>query len=318
MIKVGLFGYGHLGKIHFKCLKNTPFQIIGIHDPILNTESHIENVPVFKEEDALIAQSDACIVASTTKSHFKLASKIVELSKHVFVEKPMTSSLHQAKKLVKLIKDKPDLVTQVGFVERYNPAFTYVKDFIINPRFIEVHRLSTFSERGNDVSVVFDLMIHDLDLILSMMKAEIKEIKATGVKLITDTLDICNVRLEFTDHSVANITASRMSMKNMRKFRIFQQKSYLSMDLNKKEAQIVELSDTEVPDSVQIPLGGKEKHFTFKSSGALEGNAIADELNDFYSSIVNKKQSSTNFKNALKTSMLADEIETIALQSAIL
>jgi len=317
MIKVGLFGYGHLGKIHFKCLKNTPFQLVGIYDPILNI-SAIDNTKVFNEHKSLISQSDACIIASTTKSHYRLAMEVIEAQKHLFVEKPMTSTLNQSKKLVKAISNYQELITQVGFVERYNPAVKYLMPTINKPRFIEVHRLSTFSNRGYDVSVVFDLMIHDLDLILNMMDCKVKEIKATGVKLITDTLDICNVRLEFTNHSVANITSSRMSMKNMRKFRIFQNNAYLSMDLDKKEAQIVQLSDNKIPESVQVPIGGKEKYFTFKSSGALKGNAIEDELNDFYESIVKKEQPKTNFVNALETTILADNIETIALQSSIL
>jgi len=318
MVKVGLLGYGHLGKIHLKCLKETPFELVGVYDPYLLNSA--EEIPFKKYENAetLIADCDACIVASSTRTHYKLAKNILENNKHLFLEKPMTSTINQAEKLLKLYEDNTQLVAQVGFVERYNPAYTYLKDHIEEPRFLEVHRLSTFSNRGHDVSVVFDLMIHDLDLILSMVHSEIKEIKATGVKLITDTLDICNVRLEFANHAVANITASRMSMKNLRKFRIFQKNAYLSMDLDKKESQIVHLSEVEIPDSVQIPLGGVNKHFTFKSSGALNGNAIVDELNDFYKSIVNKTKAKINLTNAYKTTKLADEIETIALQATVI
>jgi len=315
-MKIGLFGFGHLGKIHFKCLKESAFTIHGIYDPSFLNESTYENVPFYKSEAELMDNIDACIIASKTSSHFELAQLAIEKNVHVFVEKPMTQTLNQADKLVKLLEHKPNLVTMVGFVERYNPTFKYIKEHIRNPRFMEVHRLSTFSNRGLDVSVVFDLMIHDLDLILNLKKENVIDIKASGVKLITDSLDICNVRLEFSDFSVANITASRMSMKNLRKFRIFQKDSYVSMDLNKKEAQVINLSDTELPDSMKVPSEKIEKYFTIKSSGTLDGNAILDELNVFYDSIVNNKQTASSMFNALKTTKLADEIETIALQSA--
>jgi len=318
MVKIGLLGYGHLGKIHLKCLRDTPFELVGVHDPKLLESTETFPFKIYESPEALIDDCDACIVASSTRTHFKLAKLILEKNKHLFLEKPMTSTINQAEKLVKIYQEKMDLVGQVGFVERYNPAYKYLQEYIDEPRFMEVHRLSTFSNRGHDVSVVFDLMIHDLDLILSMMKSEVKEIKATGVKLITDTLDICNVRLEFADHSVANITASRMSMKNMRKFRIFQKNAYLSMDLDKKESQIVQLSEEEIPDSVQIPLGGVNKHFIFKSSGTLNGNAITDELNDFYNAIVTKTKAKINLLNAYNTTKLADEIETIALQATLI
>lgn len=316
-MKIGLFGFGHLGKIHFKCLQQSLFSIHGIYDPIFESETHFEEVPIFKSPESLMNSIDACVIASTTSSHYKLAKLAIEHDVHVFLEKPMTQTLNQANKLVALLKDKPEIITMVGFVERYNPTYKYIKEHVINPRFMEVHRLSTFSNRGLDVSVVFDLMIHDLDLILNLKNKEnIIDIKASGVKLITDSLDICNVRLEFSDFSVANITASRMSMKNLRKFRIFQKDGYLSMDLNKKEAQVINLSDHEMPDSMRVPSQKIEKYFTVKSSGALEGNAILDELNVFYNSIVNKQQTASSMFNALKTTKLADEIETIALQSA--
>ena len=315
-MKIGLLGLGHLGKIHFKCLKQSPFEVIGIFDPSYLDEAYFENIPFYKNAESLLDDVDACVIASSTSTHYELAKLAIEKDVHVFVEKPMTQTLHQAKKLVDLLEGKPHLISMVGFVERYNPTFKYIKEHVTNPRFMEVHRLSTFSNRGLDVSVVFDLMIHDLDLILNLKKENVIDIKASGVKLITDSLDICNVRLEFSDFSVANITASRMSMKNLRKFRIFQKDAYLSMDLNKKEAQVINLSDVETSDSMRVPSDNIEKYFTIKSSGTLQGNAILDELNVFYNSIVNNKQSASSMFNALKTTKLADEIETIALESA--
>ena len=315
-MKIALFGFGHLGKIHFKCLKNTPFDLVGIFDPSYVDSTDHEGIPFFKSEESLMDEAEACIIASSSSTHYKLALMAIEKGLHVFIEKPMTSTINQAKKLVKLIDTKPELKSAVGFVERFNPAFQYLRESIKNPRFIEVHRLGPFSNRGFDVSVVFDLMIHDLDLILSMKDSEIKDIKASGVKLISDSLDICNVRLEFMDFSVANITASRISMKTMRKFRIFQNGAYLSMDLAEKEAQIVSLSDEPKDGAFKMSADGKEKYIDIKSSGTLAGNAIQDELNVFYDCIVNDIESATSLKSALRTTILADEIETIALQSA--
>ncbi|MBT8232710.1 MAG: Gfo/Idh/MocA family oxidoreductase [Saprospiraceae bacterium] len=315
-MKIGLFGFGHLGKIHFKCLKQCSFELVGIYDPLYVGKADCDDVPFYSSEEELMESIDACVIASETSSHFGLTKLAIKNKVHFFVEKPMTKTLNQANKLIKLLDQNPNLITMVGFVERYNPTFKYLKPHIKSPRFLEVHRLTTFTNRGLDVSVVFDLMIHDLDLILNIKKEEIIDIKASGVKLLTDSLDICNVRLEFSDFSVANITASRMSMKNMRKFRIFQKNAYLSMDLNKKEAQIVNLTDEQVEESMRVPSEEIEKYFTVKSSGTLEGNAILDELNVFYNAIVNNKQTESCVRNALKTTKLADEIETIALQSA--
>ncbi len=314
-MKVALFGYGHLGRFHFNCLKQTEFELIGICDPKLEEGSEIEGVAINNNVDQLISQVEACVLASDTSSHYLLASKVLHAGKHLFVEKPMTSTREQAEKLVKLAEENPQLITQVGFVERYNPAFRFLGPHITIPKFIEVHRLSTFNSRGNDVSVVSDLMIHDLDLILAIKQSKIKDIKAHGVKLLSDTLDICNARIEFEDKSIANLTASRMSLKTMRKFRIFQDDGYLSMDLDKKESQIVQLSDENFEGTFPIQAKGKTKFLSVKSSGILEGNAILTELKEFYNSIKTSSQSSINFKNALKTSRLADQIERIALES---
>lgn len=316
-MKVALFGYGHLGKYHFQCLKESDFELIGVFDPRLD-QSVIEDISVYNEVDQLIDNSDACVVASSTASHFQLAKDIISSGKHLFIEKPMTSTLEEALELDKLLDDQPHLISQVGFVERHNPAFKYVKELITDPKFIEVHRLASFQQRGSDVSVVYDLMIHDLDLILNLKQIPIKEIKAHGVKLISDSLDICNARIEFEDRSVANITASRMSMKKMRKFRIFQEDGYISMDLDNKESQFIQLNDQDSGSGLFIETGNKKKYLSIKSSGLLEGNAILSELNEFYNSINEGQQSSANVKSALKTTLLADQIEKIATESTCL
>ena len=312
-MKVALIGLGHLGKIHFKCLKETDFELVGIYDPKFS--GVYEGTACYNEVGKLISEVDACIIAAATSAHQNLTEQALSQGKHCFVEKPLASTLEETHKLVQLASKFPELITQVGFVERYNPAFQFLENEIRDPKFIEVHRLAQFNNRGIDVSVVHDLMIHDLDLLLTMKKSKIREVKANGVKVFTDTLDICNSRIEFDDGSVANITASRMSMKVMRKFRIFQDNCYLSMDLQKKESQIIKLSNEQLQDSMQFSIHNQDKFIQFKSSGVLEGNAIAAELNDFYSCIQNGIQTRASFENVLHTSRLAHEIETIANNS---
>jgi predicted dehydrogenase len=310
-MRVGLFGLGHLGKIHLRCLEETPFQLVGIYDPILDVEAY-EGHRVYNSQASLIDAVDACLVIASTDQHYAIASQVLKAGKHCFVEKPLASSIDQAQALTVAAQEQPDLITQVGFVERYNPAYQFVANEINKPRFLEVHRLAQFNERGNEVSVVSDLMIHDLDLILSMMDSPIKEVKATGVNVLTDNMDICNARIEFEDGSVANVTASRMSMKNMRKFRIFQSDAYLSMDLAKRESQIIRIGQEPAKHSMPLKVGDVEKHITLKSSGELKGNAIVQEQRDFYQSIKNGVPSQSDFKSALNSSVLADRIERIA------
>ncbi len=317
MIKVALFGYGHLGKIHSKCLKQTSFSFIGYHDPHVAVQED-EDVIRYEDGDRLMEECDACIIASTTSSHTELIKKAISKGKHFFVEKPMTSTAIEAMEIDQLLSDHPELISQVGFVERYNPAYTFIKPSIREPRFIEVHRLAGFSPRGNDVSVVLDLMIHDLDLVLSMVPSEVKEIKANGLMLVSDSLDICNARIEFENKSVANLTASRMSLKQMRKFRVFQKDAYLSLDLDEKKAQVVSLSDESEDNAMKVNFGGTDKYMSISNSKKMDGNAIVDELNDFYNAIKNGQQPMTNCRAALKTSIVADKIEKIALESSII
>ncbi|NNE25484.1 MAG: Gfo/Idh/MocA family oxidoreductase [Saprospiraceae bacterium] len=314
MIKAGLIGYGHLGQIHFKCLQQTQFVLAGILDPKLS-DNAVNEVPVFQQLDALLEEVDAVIIASTTQTHFNIAKECMEKGKHVFIEKPMTRTVAEAETLKNIADSMPQLITQVGFVERHNPAFQYLAKHIKDPKFIEVHRLASFNPRGSEVSVIYDLMIHDLDLLLLTVNAPVKEIKAHGVKIITDTIDICNARIEFENRAVANLTASRVSLKQMRKFRIFQSDGYLSMDLNKKESQKVEISEQE-PSEMYFEYNGRKKYLHFASSGILQGNAILSELHQFYYSIINNKQGAARIANALKTSILAEQIESIAIASS--
>ena len=300
---------GRLGKIHKKCMATTAFELIGCYDPKGVDDADIKAYP---SEEALISDCDACLVVSDTTQHFRLAQKVLKMGRHCFVEKPMTSTLSEAEELVDLGDQYPNLVKQVGFVERFNPAVKFVKKEIRAPKFVEVHRLAPFNERGMDVSVIYDLMIHDLDLLLWMMQSAIREIKATGVNVFTELIDICNARIEFEDGSVANVTASRMSMKVMRKFRLFQSDGYISMDLGKKESQITRLYDEAGSETSPLSVGGVEKHVSFSSSGALTGNAIEEELLAFHSAIINKENSLVDFHAAMASMQLASQIESIA------
>jgi len=309
-MKLGLFGLGHLGKIHLKCLGDTSFEVVGFYDPKQLSGSY-EGAESYVDELSLMTSIDACIIAATTEQHYKLAKLALTHGVHCLVEKPITATVEQARELADLAAASPAVITQVGFVERYNPAFTFIKEDITAPKFIEVHRLSQFNNRGNDVSVVQDLMIHDLDLLLNVKNEPILDIRATGVKVLTDSLDICNARIEFADRSIANVTASRMSMKTLRKFRIFQEDCYFSMDLDKKESQRIGISDKATANSMSLPVGEVEKHISIKTSGRLEGNAIVSEQNDFYNAIINERQPQADFAQALKVSELAARIEKI-------
>jgi predicted dehydrogenase len=225
MLKVGVFGVGHLGKFHlnnWKEIKNT--EVIGFYDPNDETAKEVEQKYKLKRYDTaqkLIDKSDAVDIAAPTPYHFGLCELALRKGKHVFVEKPMADTLDEGKQLVQIVKES-GVKFQVGHVERFNPAFLAVKDLSLNPMFIEVHRLAQFNPRGTEVSVILDLMIHDIDIILKLVKSDVKNISASGVAVMTDTPDIANVRIEFNNGCVANLTSSRISMKKMRKMRIFQ------------------------------------------------------------------------------------------------
>ena len=239
MVKIGLLGVGHLGKIHLKCLQNIEtITISGFYDPDDKAAQQILAIhPQLQRFDSvatLIDQSDALDIVTPTVTHFELAAAAIQKGKHVFIEKPLTHTLAEAEKLVALAQEKAVKV-QVGYVERFNPAFLSIQNIPLNPLFIEAHRLAMFNPRGTDVSVVLDLMVHDLDLILNLVKAPLKSVEASGVAVVSRSPDIANARLEFENGAVANLTASRISMKQMRKLRLFQKDAYISVDFLEKK-----------------------------------------------------------------------------------
>lgn len=295
MFKIGVLGAGHLGKIHIKCIREIrDYQLIGFYDMDETNARQVETdlgIKRFNSIDELIDAVDVVDIVTPTLSHFECASQAMKKSKHVFIEKPLTTTLDEAKDLINLANEA-NVKVQVGHVERFNPAFIAAQPFFTHPMFIETHRLAQFNPRGTDVPVILDLMIHDIDIILSVVKSNIKKISASGVAVVSDTPDIANARLEFDNGCVANLTASRISMKNMRKSRFFQRDAYISIDFMDKETEIIRLKNLEGeadPFAMTIDLGeGKGvKQIWFEKPEVKPFNAIQTELETFYSAIKN-------------------------------
>ncbi len=296
MLKIGVLGAGHLGKIHIRLLLELKdrYEFIGFFDPSdANANSAMEQFGVqrFDSMDALLDAVDCIDIVTPTISHFDCASKALRKSKHVFIEKPVTETVEEAK-AIELLAHEAGVKVQVGHVERFNPAFQAAVPYLNNPMFIETHRLAQFNPRGTDVPVVLDLMIHDLDAILSVVKSGVKKISASGVAVVSDTPDIANARIEFDNGCVANLTASRISMKNMRKSRFFQKDAYISVDFLTKELEVVRMENVEgEPDPFDMVLelgeGKPSKKIRFDKPTISDVNAIKEELATFNDAIIN-------------------------------
>ena len=294
MLKVGVLGAGHLGKIHLRLLQQSKkYELVGFYD-----ENHDNAEKIAKEFGykrfptiaRLISAVDVIDIVTPTLSHFKCAKVAIKSGKHVFIEKPIATTVAEAEEIIALANEYK-VKGQVGHVERFNPAFIAVKDNIKNPMFIETHRLAEFNPRGTDVPVVLDLMIHDIDAILSVVKSEVKEVHASGVSVISDRPDIANARIEFENGCVANSTASRISLKNMRKSRFFQKDAYISVDFLEKKCEIVKMKDApENPGDFDMILQnaeGLKKQIYFENPEIEQNNAIFDELDSFADAINN-------------------------------
>ena len=292
MLKVGVLGAGHLGKIHLRLLNESKkYELIGFYDPdeINGKKVSAEfGYTYFKNINQLIDEVDVVDIVTPTLSHYDCAKKAMVKGKHVFIEKPITNTLEEAESLLQLEKEFK-VKGQVGHVERFNPAFIAVKDKIENPMFIETHRLAEFNPRGTDVPVVLDLMIHDIDAILSVVNSEVKKINASGVSVISTSPDIANARIEFENGCVANLTASRISLKNMRKSRFFQKDAYISVDFLEKKVEVVKMKDApEQPGDFDMVLQnaeGLKKQIYFENPEIASNNAILDELETFADAI---------------------------------
>ncbi len=315
MLKVGVLGAGHLGKIHLKLLQQSPrYELVGFYDPI---EDNAEKVSAefgytsFDSIEALIAQVDVVDIVTPTLSHFECAKLAIESGCHVFIEKPITNTVLEAEAIRTLASQK-HVQGQVGHVERFNPAFTAVKDAIDNPMFIETHRLAEFNPRGTDVPVVLDLMIHDIDIILSVVPSKVKYVHASGVSVISDTPDIANARIEFENGCVANLTASRISMKNMRKSRFFQKDAYISVDFLEKKSEIVRMKDApKEEDEFAMILQnaeGVKKQIYFDNPDVQPNNAILDELESFADAIENDIKPVVTLRHGTNALRVAQQI----------
>ena len=294
MLKVGVLGAGHLGKIHLRLLNQSEkYELVGFYDAFEENANKVAAEFGYKKFDSiaeLIAAVDVVDIVTPTMQHFDCAKQVIEAGKHIFIEKPISNTVEEAEEIIALAK-KHNVKGQVGHVERFNPAFTAVKDKINNPMFIETHRLAEFNPRGTDVPVVLDLMIHDIDAILSVVKSKVKSVNASGVAVISDSPDISNARIEFENGCVANITSSRISMKNMRKSLFFQKDAYISVDYLDKVCEVVRMKDApEVPGDFDMILQnaeGVKKQIYFDNPQVDANNAILDELETFADAINN-------------------------------
>lgn len=296
MVKIGVLGAGHLGKIHIKCIREiNEYELIGFYDADEKTASSVEKefgIMHFPSIDELIDSVDVVDIVTPTVSHFDCASRALKKARHVFIEKPVVTTPEEARQLM-VFAEEASVKVQVGHVERFNPAFLAAQPFINKPMFIETHRLAQFNPRGTDVPVILDLMIHDIDIVLSVVKSGIRKIHASGVSVVSDTPDIANARLEFDNGCVANLTASRISMKNMRKSRFFQRDAYIAVDFLKKDVEIIRISDPlpedQDPLAMIIDLGEKrgKKQISIEKPDIATLNAIKTELDSFLQSIVN-------------------------------
>jgi len=284
MLKIAVMGAGHLGKIHLRLLQELPeYELVGFYDP--DDQNALEaaekfGVKRFEDWQELIDQVTVVDIVTPTVSHFSCASLAVEKGKHIFIEKPLTNTLSEAALLIDMVAEK-GVKAQVGHVERFNPAYLSIQNQKIKPVFVESHRLAQFNPRGTDVSVVFDLMIHDLDILLNLIQSPVSEIRASGVGIVSNSIDIANARIAFVNGCVANVTASRLSLKNMRKMRVFQPDAYLTIDFLEKKSQIFQLTDQPMDHfSMEIDKGDQSsnQYITLQEPAVPDVNAIQMEL----------------------------------------
>lgn len=315
MLRAGLVGAGHLGKIHLRLLQESDkYTLVGFHDTDKENGKKIEadlGYRFFEKFEDLLAEIDVLDIVTPTLYHYDYALKAIENNKHFFIEKPVTQTSEQAEVIVRESVAR-GIKAQVGHVERYNPAFIATKPYIDNPQFIEIHRLAEFNPRGTDVSVVLDLMIHDLDILLSIVKSKVKSIQANGVSVVSKTPDIANARIEFENNCVANLTTSRISMKAMRKSRFFQQDAYISVDFLEKKAEVIRMKEApENPSEFDMIIenaDGEKSQILFEYPPIEPNNAILDELNSFADAINGNRDVEVSLEDGTEALKVALEI----------
>ena len=315
MLKAGVIGAGHLGKIHLKLLQaSEKYELVGFFENDPTTAATVEKefgYRRFSSYAELLDEIDVIDIVTPTMNHFDCAKMAIEKGKHVFIEKPITNTVEEAQELIALA-DKNHVKGQVGHVERFNPAFTAVQGFLSNPMFIETHRLAEFNPRGTDVPVVLDLMIHDIDIILKVVGCKVVDISASGVSVLSASPDIANARLEFENGCVANLTASRISLKNMRKSRFFQKDAYISVDFLEKSSEVVQMENLTGEagdyDMILENAEGVKKRILFERPEISPNNAILDELNSFADAISNGTTPIVSLSDGTEALRIAREI----------
>lgn len=290
MLRIGIFGVGHLGKFHLNNWKEiADTEIVGFYDPSDEVSGPVAErygIRRFNDPEALMDACDAADIVAPTTAHYSLCKMAILKSRHVFVEKPLANNMEEAREIVKLVHEA-NIKFQVGHVERFNPALLAAQQYDLQPMFIEVHRLAQFNPRGTDVSVILDLMIHDIDIILSLVKSNVKNVMANGVQVLSDTPDIANVRMEFDNGCVANLTSSRISMKKMRKMRLFQKDAYIGIDFLDKKTEIIKYKSADDKNvfSFEIDTGHGTRTIAVAMPEITENNAILAELQSFVNSV---------------------------------
>ncbi len=314
-LKIGLFGVGHLGKIHLKCIQMQPeiYELLGFYDPDDANASKVAQefgVQRFEDIDSLLQVIDVADIVTPTTTHFELAKRAIEQGKHIFIEKPVTHTVEEAQQLQALVAAS-EVKAQVGHVERFNPAFLAMNEQLANPMFVEAHRLANFNPRGTDVSVVLDLMIHDLDILLHLIPSKVAKVSASGVAVLSETPDIANARIEFENGCVANLTASRISMKQVRKMRLFQKDAYISLDFLTKKAQVVQLHTQEaaaLEGALAFDTMTGKKWISIQEPSIEAVNAIKLELQTFAESILTNTTPKVSLQDGYQALELAHRI----------
>jgi predicted dehydrogenase len=313
MLKVGVIGAGHLGKFHLNNWAEIEgVQLAGFCDPDdANAKQVSEKYGLLRYTDSekLIDDCDIIDIVAPTIFHFELCEAAIKKGKHVFVEKPLANTMDEARELVKLAKEA-NIKFQVGHVERFNPAFLALKEYVLQPMFIEVHRLAQFNPRGTDVSVILDLMIHDIDIILSLVKSNVNYISANGVSVMSDTPDIANVRIEFDNGCVANLTSSRISMKKMRKMRLFQKDAYIGIDFLEKKTEVIKLNTPGDKNvfTFDIETNSGKKTIAIANPNVPEINAIKMELEELRNAILNNTDTPVTVVDGFRAMDVAHQI----------
>lgn len=316
-LKVGIAGTGHLGKLHAKMFTSIPeCKLAGVFDVDQSTSKTVSEeygTETYNNLQDLLNQVEAVSIAATTSAHYDLAKECIKAGKHIFIEKPITATIPQAEEIVRIAAEK-DLNLQVGHIERFNPALVSLEQYILEPMFIQTDRLAQFNPRGTDVAVVLDLMIHDIDIILSLIKSKVKQIDASGVAVVSDSIDIANARIQFENGAVANVTASRISQKKMRKMRIFQRDNYISLDFITGLSEVYRLVPLDQDTGMttlsfgEIGIGNKKRRVIYEQPEVKEQNALQYELQLFVNSVINKTKPIVSGEEGLRALKVAELI----------